>query len=457
MRTYTDKRPTQQSQSKGSTTKYTHSQAANSPDADNRTGALQLRSLQDLANKHSKTTAFQLADNRPEAAQMKRLQGLSNSVRQRPKVAPAPHADGRVVQRLAFVDNRLIKSDKNVDLEKDLGFTPNMLSLVEDGFVRDFKTTEELRQYAQGKTDYIGNILAPQRYGVWVRFPKGPGTALLGESHDKTILAHITKAIGTDSFAHERFTDAQEYGERVARQDRNENQQRLTEHGVGREESRFLKHSLESLKAKTAFVMNIVVREGFTQKNLEKWTTEKFNSENSKTHSDAYIGKPIQTYLKYAWAIMTNLKKAKGLPMLTPFDGFDWNAASATFALIQDAPAEGLIGDVQGMDSNIVQDFAVRFLKMSDIIMGNSDVLKNYKSRIKNDDDRTDYMLWRDAFIMDNIKKLPPDVRYLGMGETHRKNLNSEISQERNVILSEYLETLMNAFEQRTNELGQKI
>ncbi|MCG8455915.1 MAG: hypothetical protein MI919_06495, partial [Holophagales bacterium] len=117
--------------------------------------------------------------------------------------------DRETVRRYAFVEDHLLENDEHVHLQEDLDFTPRMMKMVGDEIVRGFESVEELHQFSQGKTDYIGTVA--EKDDLWVRFAP-EGLNILGETHGFLPMRYITDAVGSKNFIHEAFTAVEDLG-----------------------------------------------------------------------------------------------------------------------------------------------------------------------------------------------------------------------------------------------------
>ncbi|UXH76047.1 hypothetical protein [Roseateles amylovorans] len=81
-----------------------------------------------------------------------------------------------------------------------------MRKKVSDSVERTFLDEEELEDYKANRSRHIGTLRdAPVGNEVWVRFNPSK-KYVMGESHTKLVLSHVTKAVKTTNFQHERFS-----------------------------------------------------------------------------------------------------------------------------------------------------------------------------------------------------------------------------------------------------------
>lgn len=78
----------------------------------------------------------------------------------------------------------------------------NVDSMMSDEKSRYFDSKEEMTQYAAGTTDKVGYV---EKTNTWIRIPSE--LTVIGEDHTETTIADVVKAVGTDKFMYEGFTE----------------------------------------------------------------------------------------------------------------------------------------------------------------------------------------------------------------------------------------------------------
>ena len=120
-------------------------------------------------------------------------------------------AVGRLLQRQVRVD----KGRKRVDEDyyrtgagKSVGSRYSVAALIADGVKRVFESTAELEDYANGKTDYIGDVNTKTKGTFWFRVPKDKLT-VLGEAHhdEEGNFEDVIKGLRTSRFMYEPFNE----------------------------------------------------------------------------------------------------------------------------------------------------------------------------------------------------------------------------------------------------------
>ena len=91
---------------------------------------------------------------------------------------------------------------------KDIGSRRKVSSLLNDRVKRIFTDQAELESYADGATDYIGDVKTTSAGKFWYRLPQNSLT-ILGEIHhdDQGNVPDVIKAFGTNRFMYEPFNE----------------------------------------------------------------------------------------------------------------------------------------------------------------------------------------------------------------------------------------------------------
>jgi hypothetical protein len=120
-------------------------------------------------------------------------------------------AVGRLLQRHVRVD----KGSKRVDEDhyktgagKSVGSRYSVAALIGDSVRRVFQDAAELEDYANGKTDYIGDVKTKKKGTFWFRLPKDQLT-VLGEAHhdEEGNFEDVVKGLRTSRFMYEPFNE----------------------------------------------------------------------------------------------------------------------------------------------------------------------------------------------------------------------------------------------------------
>ncbi|MDR6554969.1 hypothetical protein [Paenibacillus qinlingensis] len=75
-------------------------------------------------------------------------------------------------------------------------------NMIADGKSRYFNSKDEMSQYAAKTTEKIGYV---EKTDTWIRIPDE--LTVIGEVHTETTLEDVVKAVGTDKFMHEAYTE----------------------------------------------------------------------------------------------------------------------------------------------------------------------------------------------------------------------------------------------------------
>ncbi|MGH9969845.1 MAG: DUF4157 domain-containing protein [Pyrinomonadaceae bacterium] len=329
----------------------------------------------------------------------------------------------RSVQRFAFVKEKQIEKS-----EKD--FTKIMKNWVSDSVVRNYTDVAEFKDHTEKKTDYLGNL----KDGTWMRFSP-TGINLLGENHTKVTLQQVVPAIGTTNFIRERFSsDVLTAGSELEKAYERENIEEFKKMGIEKEKDK-AKFGAESLFPKIGF--------GLTEA-LPYLEGREPMSDLDKT---GYLGKPVQRYLKLAWAHSKDNKvtvdkklKAKEAvpPKMEALATVHGSVAGKLDKFITSLSVDGFLGDELGKKKNAallapLAEFAKAFTdamvelaateKSSRLSAAERKRLSSAKS-ISEADKKKLFSEWRDFLFEDNVKAATArGVRYAGMGQAHLDHL----------------------------------
>jgi hypothetical protein len=107
------------------------------------------------------------------------------------------------------------KGSKRVDEDhyktgagKSVGSRSSVAALIGDSVKRVFQDATELEDYANGKTDYIGDVKTKKKGTFWFRLPKDQLT-VLGEAHhdEEGNFEDVVKGLRTSRFMYEPFNE----------------------------------------------------------------------------------------------------------------------------------------------------------------------------------------------------------------------------------------------------------
>jgi len=198
------------------------------------------------------------------------------------KAKPNLTRTSKTIQRYAFInENQVDKADAKL--------TPEMKVMASDALIRNYLTEDEFKKHANKQTDYLGNLPGPIKTGTWLRFSE-TGINILGENHTLVTLQDVTPAIGSKNFIRERFSSddlSKNPNMKSAYEDVNNEQ--FKKMGIENEKDK-QKFGSESLFPK----MGYGLIEGLPY--FEK------NKNIADLKPQGYFGKPLQNYLKIAWA-----------------------------------------------------------------------------------------------------------------------------------------------------------
>jgi hypothetical protein len=133
--------------------------------------------------------------------------------RDRPKsIAPVSSQSAQPVQRQVRIGGGGTKIKEaeyqGKGAKKSVGSKFSVGSLISDGVKRVFSDVTELEDYANGKTDYIGDVAPSGAPKAWYRLPKNKMT-VLGEFHNdpKGNAEDVILGLGTSRFMYEAFNE----------------------------------------------------------------------------------------------------------------------------------------------------------------------------------------------------------------------------------------------------------
>src|ERR1700752_448652 len=333
-------------------------------------------------------------------------------------------AGTRSVQRFAFVNETQIKKP-----EKD--FTSTMKSWLGDSTIRNYTDVAEFKKHSEKKTDYLGNL---KKDGTWLRF-NPTGINLLGEKHTEVVLEDVVPVVGSKSFIHEQLAaDVLPAGSNVKGVYEAENKDLFKQLGVEKEKNKE-EFGAESLFPKIGFAMNAAI--------------PYFDGREPVTDLQAagYFGKPVQRYLKIAWAYSKDNKlmvqqKQKGKekipPKLEALAAVHTKVEGQIDKFITSLVVDGFIGDqlVKKQNAALLAPLAEFATALSEAMV---ELATTEKSSRLSDAGRKQlaaakstsepvreklFFAWRDFLFEDNVKAATArGVRYAGMGQAHLDNL----------------------------------
>ena len=333
-------------------------------------------------------------------------------------------ASGRSVQRFAFINEKQVEKP-----EKD--FNATMKSWLADSVIRNYTDVAEFKKHSEKKTDYLGNL---KKDGTWLRFSP-TGMNLLGEFHTEVVLEDVVPVVGSKSFIHEQLAaDVLPAGSKIKEVYEKENKGLFKQLGIEKEKKKE-EFGAESLFPKIGFGMNIAIpyfegREPLTD-----------------LQSAGYVGKPIQRYLKIAWAFSKDNKlavqkkqkaKEKVPPKLEALATVHKSVEAKLDKFITSLPVDGFIGDklvkkenaallaplaefAKAITESVVEMAATE--KSSRLSDAERKKLSAAKSTSEAEKDKL-FSQWRDFLFEDNVKAAAArGVRYAGMGQAHLDHL----------------------------------
>jgi hypothetical protein len=120
-------------------------------------------------------------------------------------------AVGRLLQRQVRTDKGAKRVDEayyKTGAGKSVGSRYSVAALISDSVKRVFEDTTELEDYANGKTDYIGDVKTKTKGTFWFRVPKDKLT-VLGEAHhdEEGNFEDVVKGLRTSRFMYEPFNE----------------------------------------------------------------------------------------------------------------------------------------------------------------------------------------------------------------------------------------------------------
>jgi Domain of unknown function (DUF4157) len=193
---------------------------------------------------------------------------------------PGAKSSSGAIQRHVFVGGRQLTKDDPAAIGAGARW-------VSDDVVRSYTSEEEFQQHAGGGTDYLGNL--PD--GTWMRFDP-TGLNLLGEAHTEVTMSMVVRAVGSKNFIREGFSN-DDFREGSAMKSAYDSSKAddYKQLGIDNEKDK-RRFGAESVypklgQAMTYFLMYL--------EDPEKGVA-------SLADRREYVGKPVQTYLKLAWA-----------------------------------------------------------------------------------------------------------------------------------------------------------
>ena len=120
-------------------------------------------------------------------------------------------AVGRLLARQVRTDKGAKRVDEayyKTGAGKSVGSRYSVAALIADGVKRVFESTAELEDYANGKTDHIGDVKTTKKGTFWFRVPKDQLT-VLGEAHhdEEGNFEDVIKGLRTSRFMYEPFNE----------------------------------------------------------------------------------------------------------------------------------------------------------------------------------------------------------------------------------------------------------
>ncbi|OPH56951.1 hypothetical protein BC351_26425 [Paenibacillus ferrarius] len=120
-------------------------------------------------------------------------------------IQAVPTASQADIQRKVYIKNTLFSGYRNKTKSgrgsEGVG-DRNVKTMMGDNKSRYFKSKDEMSQYAANTTEKIGYV---EKTNTWIRLPDE--LMVIGEKHTATTLHEVVKAVGTDKFMYEGYTE----------------------------------------------------------------------------------------------------------------------------------------------------------------------------------------------------------------------------------------------------------
>lgn len=120
-------------------------------------------------------------------------------------IQAAPAASQADIQRKVYIKKALFGGYRNKTKSgrgSEGTGERNVNTMIGDDKSRYFNSKNEMSQYAANTTEKIGFV---EKTGTWIRIPDE--LTVIGEKHTATTLHDVVKAVGTDKFMHEGYTE----------------------------------------------------------------------------------------------------------------------------------------------------------------------------------------------------------------------------------------------------------
>ncbi|MBA2942510.1 hypothetical protein HZF08_29990 [Paenibacillus sp. CGMCC 1.16610] len=149
------------------------------------------RSVAELFKQHSKVT--------------KAVEKPDETIATADSIQAAPSATQADIQRKVYIKRTLFGGYRNKSKSgrgSEGSGERNVKTMMEDNKSRYFNSKNEMSQYAANTTEKIGYV---EKTSTWIRIPNE--LTVIGEKHTATTLHDVVKAVGTDKFMYEGYTE----------------------------------------------------------------------------------------------------------------------------------------------------------------------------------------------------------------------------------------------------------
>jgi Domain of unknown function (DUF4157) len=334
------------------------------------------------------------------------------------------------VQRWAFVPDDFVDGATAVVDPNDPALDGNMKALASDTLVHDYEDMVEFKEHAAGSTDYLGNLPGPASQGTWVRFSP-TGTNVLGESHTQVTLDQVVAAVGSTNFIYEPFSvDDMPAGTRMRTAYEKDNAARFEKMGIADEPDK-RQYGAESLFPKMGFALN----------DLLPYLAD--GADLGDISPPNYLGRPLQRYLKMAWAHGKDIADELGAAATPPPPA---QAHLATVVgqtngklnkFIKGLSVEGYLGEALGTRAGAkliapLRQFCEAFVAaMMDRAATNNDLTgppaQALTAMTQTHGEGAVFGEWRNLHISQALRAAAGrGVRYAGMGALHLQYLTTQ-------------------------------
>jgi hypothetical protein len=313
----------------------------------------------------------------------------------------------------------------------------DMKPYVIDDVVRAFRDWAEARTFKDGRTDHVGNLPGPKEHGTWVRFQE-THLNIVGEDHTYVTLDQVTKAVGSANFTYEPFaTDVLPETSAFRAAYLEENRARLEGFGVSLTGDLTLVGG-ESLLPKIAD----------TVAELVPYFNKTLRMRHLTSNPGCYLGQPDQRYVKIGWAWAKDLAaKVNRTPTEDRLLEAVETHRSILEPFITSLPVDGYLGDPLIKDEHEdkykpLLELCVAYVPVmierahaDPGITGEEQQTLRRMPTNTTEEQQDMFGLWRNQYFAKAVESAARrGVRYAGMGDNHRKWLESVGRVPRNAL-----------------------